>query len=447
LAVGNWQLAVGSWQLAVGSWQLLFVSCYQSPITNHQFLMPNAQCPMPNAPFPIPHYQFPFSLSMIPVISSIPVVQLASGDRLSLQVYQFQGAIPGKKAYLQSNLHGAEISGNAVIYQLIEFLMSLDSSQLIGEIWLVPVCNPVGVSQRSHHFSPGRYNLYDGEDWNRIFWDFEKQGEDILGFAKSHMNLDADTIKVNYRKEMAVSFAKELARINAPSCRPYSELYRYQLQSLCLDADYVVDLHSSTNQSLDYLYCFSSREESAKAFLLDRGILMNDYDGDAFDEAFLKPWLALEKILAELGSASLCEGCANTFDIESWTLELGSGMELNPESVANGLRGIKNYLASKGLLKIDGFPLPETVDHAVIFTPKDSVKKYYAPAGGMIQNRVPLGSFVKKSDRLYQILSFNKNGEFPSLIDICAESDLFIFDVSINQSVNQGEYVLSVMAD
>lgn len=368
------------------------------------------------------------------------MVQLASGDRLSLQVYQFQGTVLGKKAYLQSNLHGAEISGNAVIYQLIEFLMSLDSSQLIGEIWLVPVCNPVGVSQRSHHFSPGRYNLYDGEDWNRIFWDFEKQGEDILGFAKSHIHLDADTVKANYRKAIALSFAKELARIKAPSCRPYSELYRYQLQSLCLDADYVLDLHSSTNQSLDYLYCFSSREESAKAFLLDRGILMDDYDGDAFDEAFLKPWLALEKILAELGSAI-------KFDIESWTLELGSGMEIHPESVANGLRGIKNYLASKGLLKIDGFPFPETAMHEVIFTPKNSVKKYYAPAGGMIQNRVQLGSSVKKGDRLYQILSFNKNGEFPSFVDICTESDVFIFDVAINQSVNQGEYVLSVMAD
>ena len=302
-------------------------------------------------------------LSMIPVISTIPVVQLASGDRLSLQVYQFQGAIPGKKAYLQSNLHGAEISGNAVIYQLIEFLRSLDSSQLSGEIWLVPVCNPVGVSQRSHHFSPGRYNLYDGVNWNRIFWDFEKQGEDILGFAKSHIHLDTDTVKVNYRKAIALSFAKELAKINAPSCRPYSELYRYQLQSLCLDADYVLDLHSSTNQSLDYLYCFNSREESAKAFLLDRAILMNEYDGDAFDEAFLKPWLALEKILAQLGSAS-------KFDVEAWTLELGSGMEMNPESVANGLRGIKNYLASKGLLKLDGFPLPETAAHQVFSPPR-----------------------------------------------------------------------------
>ncbi|MEO6861361.1 MAG: succinylglutamate desuccinylase/aspartoacylase family protein [Microcoleus sp.] len=378
---------------------------------------------------------------MIPVISTIPVVQLASGDRLALQIYQFRGAVPGKKAYIQSNLHGAEISGNAVIHQLIQFLMSLDSDRLIGEIVLVPVCNPVGVSQRSHHFSPGRYNHYDGKDWNRIFWDFEKAGEDIQAFAKSQIDLDADTIKVNYRQEIALSFAKQLAKINAPSGRPYSEIYRYKLQSLCLDADYVLDLHSSTNQAVDYVYCFSSREESAKAFLLDRGILMNEYDGDAFDEAFLKPWLALEKSFAELGSA------IGVFDVEAWTLELGSGMQMNPESVSKGLRGIKNYLASKGLLKIAGFPLPETAVHQMILAPKNSVQKYYAPAGGMIQYRVELGSFVKEGERLYQILSFNKNEELPSLVEVCAESDVFVFDLSTNQSVNQGEYVLSVMAD
>jgi hypothetical protein len=37
---------------------------------------------------------------MIPFISTIPVVQLASGDRLSLQVYQFQGAVPETKGYI-----------------------------------------------------------------------------------------------------------------------------------------------------------------------------------------------------------------------------------------------------------------------------------------------------------------------------------------------------------
>ena len=60
--------------------------------------MPHAQfsIPIPRSPLPIPQVSF----SMIPVISTIPVVQLALGDRLSLQVYQFQGAVPETKGYI-----------------------------------------------------------------------------------------------------------------------------------------------------------------------------------------------------------------------------------------------------------------------------------------------------------------------------------------------------------
>ena len=89
---------------------------------------------------------------MLPIISTIPLRQMASGDVLSLQVYKFIGQNPGKKVYIQSNLHGAEIVGNAVIHQLIEFLITLNNTDLIGEIWLLPVCNPMGTNQRSHHF-------------------------------------------------------------------------------------------------------------------------------------------------------------------------------------------------------------------------------------------------------------------------------------------------------
>lgn len=87
----------------------------------------------------------------------------------------------------------------------------------------------------------------------------------------------------------------------------------------------MIDIHSSSNQAIDYLFCFQSREESAKAFLLDYGILMNEYDGDTFDEAFMKPWLALEKKLAF--------GKEIQFDMDSWTLEFGSGMQINGDYV------------------------------------------------------------------------------------------------------------------
>jgi uncharacterized protein len=51
---------------------------------------------------------------MLPVIESIVLRQMASGvgvarrrHRLYLQLYKFIGAQPGKKVYIQSNLHGA----------------------------------------------------------------------------------------------------------------------------------------------------------------------------------------------------------------------------------------------------------------------------------------------------------------------------------------------------
>lgn len=375
---------------------------------------------------------------MIPNISTIPLIQLASGDQLFIQSYQFTGENPGKKVYLQSNLHGAEISGNAVIQDLINFLITLDKTQLTGEILLVPVCNPLGVNQRSHYFSSGRYNLYDGKDWNRIFWDYEKTGANISQFAQDNQDLEQNEIQAKYRQTILNQFHQLAKLIRSYPGVSYNNYYRYQLQNLALDADYLIDLHSSTNNALDYLYCFHSREASANAFLLDTGILMNDYDGDAFDEAFMKPWLALENELAKLGKNI-------RFEIESWTLELGSGLEMNPESVQKGIRGIKNYLATKGLLSIKDFPLASNPNHQIHLTPKDKIQRYYSPAGGMIKFYVKLGETIYKNQKLYTILSFNKIGELPQIREVFAEGDGLIFDITKNHSVNQWDYVLGVM--
>ena len=383
---------------------------------------------------------------MLPIISTIPLRQMASGDILSLQVYKFIGANPGKKVYIQSNLHGAEIVGNAVIHQLIEFFWMLDNTDLIGEIWLLPVCNPMGTNQRSHHFSSGRYCAYEAKDWNRIFWDYEKDisesnnGEnELLAFAQSQLDLDLEQIRKNFLDAIKQQFVKLSDDINSECGVPYTDKFSYKLQSLSLDADYLIDIHSSTNQGLDYLYYFNNREESAKFFLLDFGILLDEYDGDAFDEAFIKPWLAIEDYFQQLGRTI-------KFDVEAWTLELGKGMEMIPDSVAKGVRGIKNYLKQKGVLskdfKLDDFP-PK--NHQMSFKTRSKVRKYYAPVGGMINSIVELGAEVKAGEQLYKILSFNKQGKLPTTIDVFATLDGLVYDISTNQAVNEGEFVLGII--
>ncbi|MBE9001477.1 succinylglutamate desuccinylase/aspartoacylase family protein [Nostoc sp. LEGE 12447] len=375
---------------------------------------------------------------MLPVIESIVLRQMASGDRLYLQLYKFIGAKPGKKVYIQSNLHGAEIAGNAVIHQLIEFLLTINDTDLTGEIWLVPVCNPMGTNERAHHFSPGRYCIYEAKDWNRIFWDYEKEADDLVAFTKSQLHSDLEVVRQNYLTIIKQNFATILEKINSSNGVPYTELFAYKLQNLSLDADYLIDLHSSTNQALDYIYYFQNREDSAKYFLLDFGILLNKYDGDAFDEAFIKPWLALEACFKEFGREI-------KFDVEAWTLELGSGMQMNSDSVAKGIQGVKNYLAQKGVIQVSNLS-EDTKTHEMTFASSSNREKYYAIAGGMIQSRIALGSKVKTGEQLYQILSFNKEGQLPTVIDVCAQHDGLVYDVATNQAVNEGEFVLGIIS-
>lgn len=371
---------------------------------------------------------------MLPKIETIELQHLASGDRLYLQIYRFIGKEKGKKAYIQANLHGAEIVGNAVIYQLIEFLQTLNENQIKGEICLIPVCNPVGVNQRTHFFSTGRANPYNGKDWNRIFWDYEKEKPDLDSFIESQIDLDEDEIRHNYLQQILTFFEnKKQKALSNPRGIDYNKIYSYTLQSLCLNANYVIDIHSGSIETIDHLYCFQCRQKSAQYLLFDYAILMNRYDGDAFDEAFMKPWLALEAKFKERGRDI-------KFDVESWTLELGKGMTMNPNSVKKGINGIKNYLIYKEILQLGIKPTKKAIE----FFPKYDLKDYYAVKGGMIKHQKKLGSYVKKGEKIYEILTFNKIGELPSIIEIKSEDNGLIYDMSSNESVNQGEYVLGI---
>jgi len=375
---------------------------------------------------------------MHPTIHQIPLATLTSGDTLFLQAYQFRGQQPGKKVYIQSNLHGAEIVGNAVIYELIQFLRNIDVSQLTGEIWLVPLCNPLGSNQRTHYFSSGRFNSYDGRDWNRIFWEYRSDADDLDDFVQAHFDSSPADIQQHYRQRILKAFAQLEQAIASPKGVPFRDQYRYRLQTLCLDADYLIDLHSSSNQGINYLYYFPQREESARLFLLPAGILLDHYDGDAFDEAFIKPWLALEHCFAQHGRDL-------QFDVEAWTLELGTGLRIQPESVAKGLRGIKNYLTYKGSLSLSGFPVDAPSYHDVRFTATSKLARYYAPRGGMVQPVASLGALVDAGQPLYQLLSFDKRQPEPKTLVVHAEQDGLIFDMAMNQAVNQGEYVLGIL--
>lgn len=376
---------------------------------------------------------------MQPLISTLPLLKMASGDTLELQLYRFVGGTAGKKVYLQANLHGAEIAGNSLIYQLITWLSQLAPAQLSGEIWLVPVCNPIGVNTRSHHFASGRYNPYDGRDWNRIFWQYDPEPAALTTFAQAYLTAEPAAIAAAYRQLMLQAFADHRAAQSAPAAAPTTVLYSSALQALALDADYLIDLHTSGDRGLTYLYYFPQRAAAAAQFGLTFGILLDRYDGDAFDEAFIRPWLALEEAFSALGRPL-------RFEVEAYTLELGAAMQSEPAAIRQGLQGVQHYLAQKGLLDRALLPSLSLAPPAeMILTRASQLKKYYAPTGGFLQSRVEPGTWVQPGVPLYSLLSFNKVGQLPQLTAVEAETAALVYDVSLNQAFSQGEYVLAVL--
>lgn len=373
---------------------------------------------------------------MKPAIATYPLLTLASGDVLSLQVYTFRGARSGRTVYLQANLHGAELAGNAVIDELITWLQGLNRQALCGEIRLVPVCNPLGVNARAHQYASGRYNSYDGRDWNRIFWDYTQFADDLSDFVAQNLKADIPVIQRRYRTCILETFQQQLEALEAATGTPTYQRYRTRLQAQALDADTVIDLHSSSNQGLMYLYYFRDRAHWIADFAPDFAVLLDQFDGNAFDEAFLQPWLALEAAFAE-------QQRSLTFDVDAWTLELGSGMALSPAAVSWGVKGILNYLRHRGVL-CDQPPL--TTGQPPLLTRASQIAKYYAPQGGLVQRRVEPGTWVQSGEPLYELLAFNKSGTLPTAIAVSAQGSGLVYDVSWNQAVNEGEYVLAMVA-
>lgn len=367
-------------------------------------------------------------------ITVLPLLQMASGDPLWLQQYRFIGAHPGKVVYLQANLHGAEIAGNRVIHRLLTDLDTLAATALHGEIRLVPACNPIGVNTRAHNFASGRFNPYDGHDWNRIFWDWEQGHHGARAFAEKHLESDRATIQQAYRQLIGQHFEAELNALKSPTGVPVHQRYRTRLQQLALDADIVIDLHSSSNQGLVYAYYFRDRAPSIPYFDLDFAILLDRFDGNAFDEAFINPWLELEKAFAALGRSL-------RFDVEAWTLELGTGMKMDVQAVERGVNGILNYLRQQQVLQ-DGEAI---FHHPVPLTRTSQLTKYYATAGGFVQRRVAIGTWVQSGEMLYELLCLNKTGQLPHTITVPAQQAGLVYDLSTSEAVSEGEYVLGVM--
>ena len=211
----------------------------------------------------------------------------ASGLSRSLTVLSFGTPDARPKAYLQAGLHADELPGMLVLRELVALLEEeARRGDILGEIVVVPVANPIGLSQHPNGFLQGRYETLSGENFNRGYPDL---GAMVHSAVAGQLGADAEANVATIRQAMRNALADLI---------PQGEVdgLRHTLLGLALDADFVLDLHAD-NEALVHLYTGTALWPAAEDLAAEidaRAVLLCALSGgNPFDEACSAPWWAL----------------------------------------------------------------------------------------------------------------------------------------------------------
>ncbi|WP_281559686.1 succinylglutamate desuccinylase/aspartoacylase family protein [Thalassomonas sp. RHCl1] len=354
--------------------------------------------------------------------------EMASGAALTVPVYRLKGQGSGPGVYIQANMHGAEVQGNAVIYQLLELLQGLT---LQGDITLVPYANPVGCNHKNGEYTLGRFDPITGVNWNRMYHFNEQQ---IPGFAEQHQESSIEVIEQAFRELLLGDIADKLDH-NVFGLTTGQRI-AYQLQKMAHKADLVLDLHTGPISS-KHLYCPEYAIDSARYFDIPHTIVIpNSFDG-AMDEATFCPWWTLQQTFGRLGREL-------DFNKESFTVELGSQEQIDLDVAYQDALSILSYLQYKGVIA-DGNFQPQAMTRYACYL-KD-YKAFYSPMGGMVDYLATFGEPLAAGEPIARILRMDNYGDGDALHYLSLDRPVIPILHFASASVNQGTELYKVFCE
>ena len=355
------------------------------------------------------------------------VGELAAGQHLTVPVYHFKGANPtAPKVYVQANVHGAEVQGNAVIFQLMKQLEELN---IQGDITLVPLANPLGINQKSGEFTLGRFDPITGVNWNR---EYLAANFNIEAWFLANRELSDVVLFERFREELIENCVSKLSE---PWGLSSGKRLAVTLQKMAHEADIILDLHTGP-KSCKHLYCPKYALDAAHYFSIPHTLVMpNDFDG-AMDEACFTPWWQLVDIASSHGREL-------SIPTVAFTLELGSQERIDLEDALIDAEGILAYLSHRGVILDDIKPLEM---QRVACQLKD-YRKLYAPISGLVEYLVPLGEAVSKQEAVARLLRLDMYGTQDELTHVFAPLECIPILHFASASVHQGTELYKVMTN
>jgi predicted deacylase len=320
-------------------------------------------------------------------IETIPLIASDMGNSRTLTVVRYGDPTAGRKVYCQAGLHADEAPGLAVMYYLMALLDAADAAGGIeGEIVLVPVANPIGISQWRDDLLQGRFNFFDGVNFNRKHLDLSKQV--------------AEKVADNLAQTAAANIAAVRSAIGevlqTVSCQDEAEQLKYTLLSLAYDADVVLDLHCD-NQALLHIYTGTALWPEARDLSAQMGaaatLLAADSGVTPFDEACSRIWWTLAKNFPDYPIPPACIAA---------TVELRGMSDVDAELSSKDAANLFLFLKRRGFIRGKTPPLPPLVNDA---TPLRGVDIIRADLPGVVIFQKDPGDWVQAGEAVAEIVN------------------------------------------
>ncbi|MFP3515332.1 M14 family metallopeptidase [Pseudomonas sp. SIMBA_077] len=300
--------------------------------------------------------------------------------------HTFSGGSNPRSVYIQAGLHADEHPGLLVIQHLLDHLQQLEQQGLInGRIVVRPFANPVGMGQQVFGQLPGRFNLANGENFNRNFPNIVAKLESVLTTTRPAHN-DTAAMKTLMLSALGDSIPAETVAAN-----------KYLLLQEALQHDMFIDLHCDTSSIL-HIYANSNQRERALRLATSMGVkavfLEEEAGGFPLDEAYAKAWKTLyaqEFVDAEhLGFSA--------------TVELRGQADVEDDIAEQDALGLLRFLCAEGLIHPkDASQHPIQAQQVTVY-PLEGVAHMEATATGIIAWKKALGSAVQRGDTIAEIL-------------------------------------------
>ena len=351
------------------------------------------------------------------------------GNIRELTIHRYGNRSLPTKAYLQAGLHADEAPGFLVMHHLMDQLDRADAAGLIsGDIVLVPVANPIGVSQWRDDWLQGRFDFWNGTNFNRNFPDISAL------VAERIKNNIGDSPEDNIRV-IRKATAEVLGTLTPEDETGY---LKHQLLSLAHDADIVLDLHCDF-QAVMHVYMGASlwpRDRDLPAQLGAQVTLLADNSGvTPFDEACSRTWFQLAARFSQCPIPPACLAA---------TVELRGLADLDHVTANQDAQNIMTFLTRRGLIRGQVSEPPALPREA---TPLSGVEHIKAPCPGVVVFLKDAGDAVSAGEVVAEVVSPLGETSRDRVHPITATTDGLLFARSIDRFARPGRILAKIAGE